>query len=84
MRLVFPPDASRLESTDAKLIRSCEDLQQGLEVLYRQMPLPELKDTYHDLVSAVENADLLIRLSLLDRVRPKPIHCTCVVLVFWH
>jgi len=46
--------------TDAKLIRSCEDLQRGLEVLYRQMLLPELKDTYHDLVSAAEKADLLI------------------------
>jgi rhamnosyltransferase subunit B len=31
--------------TDARLIRSCEDLRRGLEVLYRQMLLPELEHT---------------------------------------
>ena len=46
--------------TDSKLIRSCEDLRRGLEVLYRQMLLPELEHTYHDLISAAEGADLLI------------------------
>jgi UDP:flavonoid glycosyltransferase YjiC (YdhE family) len=46
--------------TDARLIRSCEDLRRGLEVLDRQMVLPELAHTYHDLISATENADLLI------------------------
>jgi rhamnosyltransferase subunit B len=46
--------------TDAKLIRSCEDLRRGLEVLYRQMLLPELEHTYHDLILAAEDADLLI------------------------
>jgi len=29
-------------------------------VLYRQMLLPELEHTYHDLISAAEDADLLI------------------------
>lgn len=48
------------DPTDAKLIRSCEDLQRGLEVLYREMLLPELKHTYLDLVSVAEEADLLI------------------------
>lgn len=48
------------DPTDAKLIRSCEDLQRGLEVLYREMLLPELKHTYLDLVSVAEDADLLI------------------------
>jgi rhamnosyltransferase subunit B len=46
--------------TDAKLIRSCEDLRRGLEVLYRQMLLPELEHTYHDLILAAQDADLLI------------------------
>lgn len=46
--------------TDARLIRSCEDLRRGLEVLYRQMVLPELEHTYRDLISATEDADLLI------------------------
>ena len=58
--LSFRPMRPDWNPTDAKLIRSCEDLQRGLEVLYRQMLLPELKDTYHDLVSAAEKADLLI------------------------
>jgi rhamnosyltransferase subunit B len=48
------------DPTDSRLIRSCEDLRQGLEVLYRQMLLPELEHTYHDLISAAEDADLLI------------------------
>ena len=46
--------------TDFRLIRSCEDLRRGLEVLYRQMVLPELEHTYHDLMSATADADLLI------------------------
>jgi UDP:flavonoid glycosyltransferase YjiC (YdhE family) len=58
--LSFHPMRPDWNPTDARLIRSCEDLQRGLEVLYRQMLLPELKYTYHDLVSAAENADLLI------------------------
>ena len=48
------------DPTDANLIRSCENLQRGLEVLYREMLLPELKHTYLDLVSVAEDADLLI------------------------
>jgi rhamnosyltransferase subunit B len=46
--------------TDARLIRSCEDLRRGLEVLYRQMLLPELEHTYRDLITVAEDADLLI------------------------
>jgi UDP:flavonoid glycosyltransferase YjiC (YdhE family) len=58
--LSFHPMRPDWNPTDAKLIRSCEDPQRGLEVLYRQMLLPELKSTYRDLISAAENADLLI------------------------
>lgn len=48
------------DPTDAKMTRSCEDIKRGLEVLYRQLLLPELKHTYRDLLAATEDADLLI------------------------
>jgi rhamnosyltransferase subunit B len=48
------------DPTDARMIRSCEDIKRGLEVLYRQLLLPELKHTYRDLLSATQDADLLI------------------------
>lgn len=48
------------DPTEAKLIRSCEDLERGLEVLYREMLLPELEHTYLDLVSVAGGADLLV------------------------
>jgi rhamnosyltransferase subunit B len=56
----FRPMRPELDPTDARLIRSCEDLRRGPEVLYRQIVLPELEHTYHDLMSATEDADLLI------------------------
>jgi len=46
--------------TDPSLIRTCEDIQRGLEVLYREMLLPPLEDTYRDLLKATEDADLMI------------------------
>jgi UDP:flavonoid glycosyltransferase YjiC (YdhE family) len=46
--------------TDPGLIRTCEDIQRGLEVLYREMLLPPLEETYHDLLKATEDADLMI------------------------
>jgi UDP:flavonoid glycosyltransferase YjiC (YdhE family) len=55
--LMMRPD---WDPTDARMIRSCEDLKRGLEVLYRQMLLPELKNTYCDLFLATADADLLI------------------------
>ena len=58
--LSFRPMRPDWNPTDARLIRSCEDLRRGLEVLYRQMLLPELEHSYHDLISAAEDADLLI------------------------
>jgi len=58
--LSFQPMRPDWNPTGARLIRSCEDLRRGLEVLYRRIVLPELKDTYQDLLRAAENADLLI------------------------
>ncbi len=48
------------DPADARMIRSCENLQRGLEVLYRQIVLPELEHTYADLLSVAAGADLLI------------------------
>jgi rhamnosyltransferase subunit B len=58
--LSFRPMRPDWDPTDARLISSCEDLRRGLEVLYRQIVLPELNDTYRDLILAAETADLLI------------------------
>ena len=58
--LLFRSIRPDLDPTDARLIRSCEDLRRGPEVLYRQIVLPELEHTYGDLMSATEDADLLI------------------------
>jgi rhamnosyltransferase subunit B len=46
--------------TDPELIRQCEDLKRGPEVLYRQMILPHLKATYDDLLAIADGADLMI------------------------
>ena len=48
------------DPTDRELIRQCEDLKRGPEVLYRKLILPELRDTYDDLISIATGADLLI------------------------
>lgn len=58
--LSFPAMRPDWDPTDAKMIASCEDLKRGLEVLYREMLLPGLRDTYEDLIAATTNADLLI------------------------
>jgi hypothetical protein len=39
------------DPTDRELIRQCEDLRRGPEVLYRKLILPELRATYDDLTS---------------------------------
>lgn len=48
------------ELADGELVRQCEDLKRGLEILYRRLLLPHLKDTYEDLLSAARDADLMI------------------------
>ena len=48
------------DPTDPDLIRQCEDLKRGLEVLYRKLILPELRGTYDDLISVAASADLMI------------------------
>jgi rhamnosyltransferase subunit B len=46
--------------TDSELIRKCEDIKKGPEVLYREMVLPELRGTYGDLLAVAIDADLMI------------------------
>jgi rhamnosyltransferase subunit B len=53
------------DPTDQDLIRQCEDLKRGLEVLYRKLLLPELKATYDDLISIAASADLMIASELV-------------------
>jgi len=48
------------DPTDPELIRQCEDLKRGLEVLYREMLLPGLRETYDDLLEVAASADLMI------------------------
>jgi len=48
------------EPTDQELIRQCEVLRTGPEVLFRKLILPYLPATYRDLLSACAGIDLLI------------------------
>jgi rhamnosyltransferase subunit B len=48
------------DPTDRELIRQCENLKRGPEVLYRKLILPELRATYDDLISVAAGADLMI------------------------
>jgi UDP:flavonoid glycosyltransferase YjiC (YdhE family) len=44
---------------DPELIRQCEDLKRGPEILFRKLILPHLRDTYHDLLAAVTEPDTI-------------------------
>ena len=46
--------------TDGELIRQCEDLKSGPEILYRKMVLPQLTGTYADLLAVAKTADLIL------------------------
>ncbi len=56
----FQPMRPDWDPTDPELIRQCDDLKKGPEVLYRKMVLPELRGTYADLLSIASDADILI------------------------
>jgi rhamnosyltransferase subunit B len=56
----FHPIRPNWDPTDQELIRQCENLKRGPEILYRKLVLPELRATYDDLVSAAAGADLMI------------------------
>src|ERR1700756_1084931 len=48
------------DPTDTEIIRRCEDLKRGPEVLFRELVLPHLKITDEDLLAAAADADLMI------------------------
>ena len=48
------------DPTDKDLIARCENLKRGPEVLFRDLILPHIRDTYADLKLAAANADLMI------------------------
>lgn len=56
----FHPMRPDWRPDDSELIRQCEDLRTGPEVLFRRLILPHLRDTYDDLARAAKDADLLI------------------------
>lgn len=56
----FQPIRPDLDPTGPNLIRQCEDLKKGPEVLYRKIILPGLRGTYEDLSQAAKHTDLLI------------------------
>lgn len=56
----FLPLRPDWDPTNAELIRQCEDIKRGPEILYRRMILPHLRNTFDDLLSAAAQADLMI------------------------
>ena len=56
----FRPMRPNWNPNDQELIRQCEDLKSGPEVLFRKLILPHLRDTYDDLLAAAADTDLMI------------------------
>ncbi len=56
----FHPIRPDWDPTDPELIRQCERVKKGPEVLYRKLLLPELRGTYEDLLSVARDADLMV------------------------
>jgi UDP:flavonoid glycosyltransferase YjiC (YdhE family) len=58
--LAFHAIRPEMDPADPALIKQCEDLKTGFEVLFRKIILPHLEDTYKDLLKAARDADLMI------------------------
>jgi len=58
--LIFHSLRPNWNPADSELIRQCEDLKSGPEILFRKLILPHLEDTYADLSSAAKECDLLL------------------------
>ena len=56
----FLPLRPNWDTSARELIRQCEDLKSGPEVLFRKLVLPHLRDTYDNLLSAAADSDLMI------------------------
>jgi UDP:flavonoid glycosyltransferase YjiC (YdhE family) len=48
------------DPTNLELIRQCEDLKRGPEILFRKLIIPHLRDTFNDLLPAAIKADFII------------------------
>ena len=48
------------DPADSELIRQCEDLKSGPEILFRKLILPHLEDTYTDLLVIASECDLML------------------------
>jgi len=53
------------DPADSALIRQCEDIKSGPEVLIRKLVLPQLEDTYADLMKAAQECDFMLAGELL-------------------
>jgi rhamnosyltransferase subunit B len=60
LRIAFLPIRPDWDPTDREMIRQCDDLKRGPEILFRKFLLPHLRDTYRDLLQAAADADLMI------------------------
>ena len=58
--IAFQPIRPDWDPTDPEMVRQCEDLRRGPEILFRKFLLPHLRDTYRDLLQAAADADLMI------------------------
>lgn len=48
------------DPSNAELIRQCEDLKRGPEILFRKLILPHLRETYADLLPVAMQADFIV------------------------
>ena len=60
LRIDFRPLRPDWNPTNPELIRQCEDLRRGPEVLYRKLLFPELRNSYEDLLAAAGQVDLMV------------------------
>lgn len=58
--LGFCPMRPNWDLTSSYVDAQCQDLKRGPEVLFRKVILPHLRDTYDDLVAAIQGADLMV------------------------
>ena len=56
----FRPLRPDWNPTNSELIRQCEDLKKGPEILFRQLVLPHLRETYNDLLAAAHGVDFML------------------------
>lgn len=63
--VAFHPLRPDWNPTSHEIIRQCEDLKRGPEVLFRDLILPHLRDTCADLLTAAAAADFMIAGELL-------------------